>query len=95
MEVREFQDLMRKLYYERDLSRGREKTLLWLLEEVGELSEGIRKGDDNAIEEEIADVIAWTVSLANLYGIDVEGVISEKYPDRCRYCNQMPCACDK
>ena len=52
---------------------------LKLIEEVGELAEAIRKGnrikDDKikgTIEEEIIDVLYYTVMLANTYDIDIE-----------------------
>ncbi|AEM38027.1 MazG nucleotide pyrophosphohydrolase [Pyrolobus fumarii 1A] len=72
---------MKRLYYERDSVRGVYATFVWLVEEVGELGEAILKGDLKQIEEEIADVIAWTLSLANLLGIDVEAAFKRKYPD--------------
>ncbi len=95
MRVREFQDLMRELYYERDGERGKDKTLLWLAEEVKELSEAARKNDGRAVEEEVADVVAWAVSIANLYGVDVEGALKKKYPGHCRCCGESPCGCEK
>ncbi|MCR8433338.1 MAG: MazG nucleotide pyrophosphohydrolase domain-containing protein [Candidatus Korarchaeota archaeon] len=77
--VRDFQELIYKAYYERDARRGLFKTWLWLLEEIGELAAALRKSDREAIEEEIADVIAWTVSIANLLKIDVEEALLKKY----------------
>ncbi len=82
-----------EIYGSRDTNRGVERTFLWLVEEVGELSEAIRKGDKESMEEEIADVIAWTVSIANIVGIDVEKAIKKKYPDRCPKCKSKPCTC--
>ncbi|MCE4628895.1 MAG: nucleotide pyrophosphohydrolase [Desulfurococcales archaeon] len=70
---------MRKAYLERDRDRGLYKTFAWLVEEVGELAEALRTGDVDKIGEEIADVIAWTVSIANLLGIDVEEALKSKY----------------
>jgi NTP pyrophosphatase (non-canonical NTP hydrolase) len=93
MEIKEFQNLMKLLYFHRDEKRGIDKTLLWLIEEVGELCEAVRKEDDETIKEEIADIIAWSVSLANIFGIDVDKALQEKYPGRCRYCGKIPCAC--
>jgi len=77
--VRDFQDLIRKAYYERDSKRGLFKTWLWLQEEIGELATAIRRGDKENIAEEIADVIAWVVSIANLLDIDVEDALIKKY----------------
>lgn len=94
MKIREFQEHIRNLYYNRDLKRGKEKTMLWFVEEVGELAEAVRKGDLKAICEEMADVFAWLVSLANLYDVDLESVVMEKYPERCLKCRKIPCECD-
>ena len=95
MRINEFQELIRDLYYERDRRRGKERTMLWFVEEVGELAEAIRKGDTKAIGEEMADVFAWLVSLANLYGIDLEEEVKKKYPGYCIRCGKRPCECDK
>ena len=95
MEIRDFQKLMKDLYYANDKERGPEKTLLWIMEEVGELSEGVRMGGHDAIEEEIADLIAWTCSLANLCDIEVERALAKKYPGKCRYCGKLPCECER
>ncbi|NOZ59313.1 MAG: nucleotide pyrophosphohydrolase [Euryarchaeota archaeon] len=95
MRISEFQSLIRELYLEKDSQRGAEATLLWLVEEVGELLEAHRKRSREGVEEEIADVIAWVVSYANLAGIEVEEALRRKYPGRCRYCNALPCRCEK
>jgi NTP pyrophosphatase (non-canonical NTP hydrolase) len=95
MEIREFQELIRELYFERDSKRGKEKTMLWLVEEIGELAEAIRKNDLNSIGEEMADVFAWLVSLANLYGVDLENEVKKKYPGYCIRCGKKPCECDE
>lgn len=77
--LRGIQGEMRRMFYERDFSRGVYATFTWLVEEVGELAEAILSNNKENIEEEIADVIAWTVSLANLLDIDVEEAIKKKY----------------
>lgn len=92
MEIKEFQNMIAEIYLHRDLQRGVEKTMLWVVEEVGELAEAVRKGEN--IGEEIADVIAWIVSLANLCGVDVEREILKKYPMSCKKCGKKPCECD-
>ena len=72
------------MFYKRDFERGVFATFTWLVEEVGELGEAILKGDKRSIEEEIADVIAWVLSLANLLGVDVVKAFARKYPEaRC------------
>lgn len=92
MEIRELQKMISEIYIHRDVQRGVERTMLWVVEEVGELAEAVRKGEN--VGEEIADVIAWIVSLANLLEIDVEREILKKYPMSCGKCGKKPCECD-
>lgn len=92
MEIREFQNLIRQIYLSRDQKRGTDKTILWLLEEVGELTRAYRRKEEN-VGREMADVMAWLVSLANLLGIDLEDEILKKYPEVCPLCSSSPCTC--
>ncbi|OYT48097.1 MAG: nucleotide pyrophosphohydrolase [Desulfurococcales archaeon ex4484_42] len=73
------QELMRKYYFERDSKRGLYATFTWLVEEIGELAEAILSGKKESIMEEVADVLAWLLSLANILGIDVEEAFKKKY----------------
>lgn len=84
---------MMELFYENDKNRGLHKTFLKLIEEIGELSEALLLKDRKKIEEEIADVIAWTLSLANLLEIDAEKVTTGKYNRDCPKCQSNPCRC--
>ncbi|WP_457751648.1 MazG nucleotide pyrophosphohydrolase domain-containing protein [Thermococcus sp.] len=95
MKIREFQEMIRDIYFHKDSKRGVDKTFLWFVEEVGELSEAIRKNDREVMEEEFADVLAWLASLANLLGIDLEEAAKKKYPDVCPYCGKKPCECEE
>ncbi|BDC00138.1 MAG: MazG nucleotide pyrophosphohydrolase domain-containing protein [Saccharolobus sp.] len=79
MELKELQMRMRELYFEKDSQRGIYATFTWLVEEVGELAEALLNGDKEAIQEELADVIAWTISVANLKDIDIEEALKKKY----------------
>ncbi|MDT7872560.1 MazG nucleotide pyrophosphohydrolase domain-containing protein [Stygiolobus sp. CP850M] len=79
MEIKYVQEKMKEMYFEKDKLRGTYGTFTWLVEEVGELAEALLSGNRDAIEEEIADVIAWTVSVANLLGVDVEEALRKKY----------------
>ena len=79
MEISCLQEAMRRAYLDRDRKRGLHATFVWLVEEVGELAEAILEGDREGMKEELADVLAWLVSVANLLGIDVEEAISAKY----------------
>lgn len=94
MRVSEFQRHIAALYLEKDKRRGTDATLLWLIEEVGELTEAARRKELDNLAEEMADVLAWTASVANLHGIDLEAALAKKYPaGGCRRCGASPCAC--
>lgn len=94
MLISEFQQMMRQLYFKRDFERGAEGTFNWLVDEVGELGEELKKGTDReATEKEFADVIAWLASLANIMGIDLEQAAINKYNYKCPKCHQAPCQC--
>ncbi len=92
MEIKDFQTLIHNIYYARDSRRGPDQTFLWLLEEVGELTRAYRRQEPN-VGEEMADVLAWLVSTANLLGIDLEAEILKKYPGTCPLCSSLPCKC--
>lgn len=104
MQIREFQQLMKALYFERDKNRGFSKIFLWIIEEVGELAEALRKYQEKNEDEnedqlkdialEIADVVAWIASLANVLDIDLEKALYEKYPLFCPKCGENPCSCE-
>ncbi|MCS7111812.1 MAG: nucleotide pyrophosphohydrolase [Sulfolobales archaeon] len=79
MNLRCLQNYIRDEYFDRDSSRGLHATFTWLVEEVGELANAILNNDRDNIEEEIADVIAWTLSIANLLNVDVAKAFTKKY----------------
>ena len=94
MQIREFQEMMRQLYFKRDNERGVGGTYNWLVDEVAELGEELKGGTDKeAAEKEFADVIAWLASLANIMGIDLERAAIKKYNYKCPKCQQSPCQC--
>jgi len=72
MHIAEFQDLMEELYGEGDRARGVSATVAWLCEELGELAQAVRKGDEAARLHELGDVLAWLASLANQLGLSLE-----------------------
>ncbi|MEM1866400.1 MAG: MazG nucleotide pyrophosphohydrolase domain-containing protein [Zestosphaera sp.] len=77
--LKEIQELMSMHYLQRDRERGLYATFTWLIEEIGELAESILNQNKKAQEEEIADVLAWLASLANLLSIDLEKAFKQKY----------------
>jgi len=94
MHIHEFQEMMRHLYFKRDSKRGVDGTYNWLVDEVAELGEELKKAiDKDATEKEFADVIAWLASLANIMGIDLEKAAINKYNYKCPKCHQAPCRC--
>ncbi len=92
VEIREFQELIARIYLKKDERRGLWGTFGWLVEETGELSRAMRSGDRESLRDEFADVLAWLASLANLYDIDLEGATA-KYSGGCPKCNEIPCSC--
>ena len=95
MDIREFQRLMREIYGENDRDRGLAGTQLWFFEEVGELAEAMRKADRAATAHEMADVLAWLASLANMLDVDLEAACLAKYPLKCPRCDANPCRCQR
>ena len=95
MTLREFQQLIERLYLDKDRARGVERTFLWFTEEVGELAEAIRHGDRAGLEAEFADVLAWLSTLASLTGVDLERVAAAKYAAGCPKCGKTPCNCSE
>ena len=92
MHFRELQQVIQDTYGERDRARGRDGTFRWLAEEVGELARAVRTGDAHSLHEEFSDVLAWTVSLASLCGVDAESAAS-RYALGCPKCHAVPCVC--
>jgi NTP pyrophosphatase (non-canonical NTP hydrolase) len=94
MRIRDFQQLIERIYFEKDAGRGLAETHMWFCEEVGELTRALRRGDDREnLEEEFADVLAWLSTLASIAGVDLEAVAAKKYAAGCPYCRATPCAC--
>lgn len=93
MHINEFQNMMKRLYLQRDAERGKDGTLDWLVDEVEELREALNGNDVEAVEKEFADVLAWLASLANVVNIDLEKAALTKYDDKCPKCGRSPCGC--
>ncbi len=93
VQIHEFQEMMKNLYFKRDSERGIEGTYNWLVDEVAELGEELKGTDKEATEKEFADVIAWLSSLANIMGIDLENAALNKYNNKCPKCQHSPCQC--
>ena len=94
MEIRQFQEHIKKMYFHHDSKRGVENTLKWFLSEVYELTEAVNKGSKKDIMIEAADVVAWLVSLLSLLDIDLEEAVINRYGSGCPKCHSIPCRCE-
>ena len=93
MQIAEFQRLIEDIYFEKDSARGLAGTHMWFMEEVGELTRALRRGHQDELEGEFADVLAWLSTLASIAGIDLETAALKKYERGCPRCEATPCAC--
>src|SRR5262245_52286598 len=88
------QQIILQMYGEKDAARGDAATFLWLTEEFGELATALRAGTPEELAAEMADVLAWLATLANIRGIDLEEAVLRKYGRACPGCQAVPCVCD-
>ncbi len=103
-----FQQLIREMYFEKDLARGIPATFLWLTEEIGELAAALREtttAEQARVSEEefaarranlsaeFADVLAWLATIANVAEVDLTQAIADKYGTGCPGCGQLVCLC--
>jgi NTP pyrophosphatase (non-canonical NTP hydrolase) len=92
IEIAEFQNLMARTYGERDRARGRDATVAWLAEELGELARAARKGTRTEQLHELGDVLAWLASLASQLDLLLDDA-AQRYADGCPHCHDVPCRC--
>jgi NTP pyrophosphatase (non-canonical NTP hydrolase) len=90
---RQFQQLIREMYLEKDVARGVDGTFMWLMEEIGELASALRSGTHEERLGEFADVLAWLTTIANVVGVDLAEAITRKYGAGCPGCRQFVCRC--
>ncbi|HVM53968.1 MAG TPA: MazG nucleotide pyrophosphohydrolase domain-containing protein [Acidimicrobiales bacterium] len=92
MDLADFQDVIARTYGERDAERGLPAAVAWLAEEVGELAQAVRKGDDAQRLHELADVLAWLTSIAVQLGLSLDEA-ADRYAGGCPRCRSIPCQC--
>jgi len=96
MELRDFQQLIDKMYSHKDRARGPAGTFVWLVEEIGELAAAVGDNKDQQnLKEEFADVLAWLATLANVLDVDLTEAIQAKYGTGCPGCGKMVCSCNE
>lgn len=88
------QRIIRATYGAKDATRGDAATFLWFIEEVGELASALRLEDPEELAAEMADVLAWLATLANIRGVELETAFLRKYGNGCPGCGRVPCGCD-
>jgi NTP pyrophosphatase (non-canonical NTP hydrolase) len=89
----DFQDVITRTYGERDAARGLPASVAWLVEEVGELAQAVRKGTREQQLHELADVLAWTTTIAAQLGLSMDDAAA-RYTSGCPRCGDIPCGCD-
>ncbi len=89
----DFQQLIRRMYHEKDVARGVEGTFMWLMEEIGELATALRGGTHEERVGEFADVLAWLTTIANVAGVDLTQAVLQKYGAGCPGCGRIACSC--
>jgi NTP pyrophosphatase (non-canonical NTP hydrolase) len=89
----EFQQLIRRMYMEKDVARGIDGTFMWLMEEVGELASALRNGTHEERTLEFGDVLAWLATIANVAGVDLNEAVMRKYGAGCPGCGRFVCTC--
>jgi NTP pyrophosphatase (non-canonical NTP hydrolase) len=94
MTLDELQELIDKMYSDKDRQRGTPATFLWLVEEIGELASVLRDGTPQQKEDEFADVVAWLVTLANVNDVNLTKALEAKYGKGCPGCGHLICTCD-
>jgi len=94
LSLADFQNLIRRMYLEKDLARGIDGTFMWLMEEIGELASALRSGSHEERLGEFADVLAWLATIANVAGVDLSEAVQRKYGAGCPGCNKFVCTCD-
>lgn len=92
MELDAFQRLMASTYGTRDRARGLPSSVAWLVEEVGELAQAVRKGDRDAQLHEVGDVLAWLASITDQLGLSLSEAAA-RYESGCPRCGRSPCGC--
>jgi NTP pyrophosphatase (non-canonical NTP hydrolase) len=92
--LRDFQQLIREMYHEKDVARGVDGTFMWLMEEVGELAASLREGTLEEQAAEFADVLAWLTTIANVAGVDLTAAVTKKYGSGCPGCGHLVCTCN-
>ena len=62
-----------------------DRALVWTVEELGELAQAVRRGEGRArLEEELGQLTAWMLCLANILDVDLAAAVGVGRPGRDR-----------
>ncbi len=92
MDVADLQAQIAATFGARARARGVDGTFRRLVEEVGEVAKAIRGTDRGALALELSDVVAWTISVAAVCGVDLTEAL-HRYEHGCPRCESSPCRC--
>lgn len=92
MDIASLQAQIATTFGPRDRRRGLDGTFRRLVEEVGEVAKALRTAEPSNLAGELSDVIAWTVSVAALCGVDLDRAL-EPYARGCPRCGAPLCRC--
>lgn len=97
-----WQNHLKHVYGKKNKKKGIENLLNRLFKETGELlalqmTIPNRTESSDKIERdfalELADTLAWTIAIANFFGMDLQGEILKRYKNNCWKCHCSPCIC--
>jgi|SRR5579859_328616 len=88
-------------YHVTSTARGVQGNFVRLVEEVGEVAKALRDVQATGrmeaqlhLQSEMADVLAWLLTLASITNIDLEEAYLAKYSGKdCFRCKKHPCTC--
>ena len=92
------------VYGDRNRARGIENVMNRLFKEVSELLSLAMRGNSVSIPTtqdeierefsfELADALAWTIAVANIYRTNLERVVLDRYGNGCWKCRKSRCEC--
>ncbi|HYM71236.1 MAG TPA: MazG nucleotide pyrophosphohydrolase domain-containing protein [bacterium] len=92
--MRALQAQIARTFGARDRARGLDGTFRRLVEELGEVAKTFRGAHTDELALELSDVVAWTLSVAVLCGVDVDRAVA-RYARGCPRCGTSPCRCPR
>lgn len=74
--IEEIQNMALNIYGKNEL----DKSIIWMVEELGEVVAAIRKGHSTEIiQGELGDLVVWILKLCNIFDISLNDTINESF----------------